>query len=169
MNIIETLFTRDNITLFLSIFGSVGTVITLISSYFAKRKNLKIKLVSCTYKKELGWLIFVIAFENHSQLPISITAISAVLNNQIIKPLAYPRPVGDFVYHNGNNILDTKVEYNLKLPADIQQLSALSGYVLFELLPEEIENLSTPVTLAVRSTRGREQKIELSPNLIKWN
>lgn len=169
MNIIETLFTRNNITLFLSIFGSVGTLITFISSYLTKRKNLKIKLVSCTYRKDLGWLVFVIAFENHSHLPIAITAISAVLNNQTIKAMPHPHPVGDFVYRNGNNILDTKVEYNLKLPADIQQLSALSGYVLFELLPEEIENLSTPVTLAVRSTRGREQKIELSPDLIKWN
>ena len=165
---ISALFTRENITLFLSVFGSFGTLITFISSYLTKRKNLKISISSCVYRKDFRWLIFVITFENRSRLPIAITSVSATLNNQEVKSLSYPHHVGDYVYRSGDKILDSKVEYNLKLPADIQQLSALSGYVLFELSPKEIENLSTPLILLIRSTRGRVQKIELSSDQIKW-
>lgn len=165
---ISATFTRENMTLALSIFGSVGTLITFISSYLTKRKNLKICITSCVYRKDLRRLIFVVTFENRSRLPIAITSISAIINTKNVESLSYPYHVGDYVYRSGKEILDSKIEYNLKLPADISQLSALSGYVLFELSPEEIESLATPLTLLIHSTRGRVQKIELKSNQIKW-
>ena len=42
-NLTTELLTRENITLALSIFGSIGTLVTFISSYLSKRKNLRIK------------------------------------------------------------------------------------------------------------------------------
>lgn len=165
--LLSVVFTRANITLALSIFGAVGTLVTFISSYLTKRRNLKISISSAMYRKDLRWLLCAISFENRSRLPIAITSISATANNRTIQPNPYPCCVNNYAHRIGNDVIDRKFEYNLKLPADIQQLSALSGYVLFELSPEEIEKLSTPLTLAIHSTRGRVQKIELSPNLIK--
>ena len=165
--LLSVVFTRANITLALSIFGAVGTLVTFISSYLTKRRNLKISISSAMYRKDLRWLLCAISFENRSRLPIAITSISATANNRTIQPNPYPCCVNNYAHRIGNDVIDRKFEYNLKLPADIQQLSALSGYVLFELSPEEIEKLSTPLTLAIRSTRGRVQKIELLPNLIK--
>lgn len=166
-NFISMVFTRANITLVLSIFGSVGTLVTFISSYLTKRKNLKISITTSVYRKDLYWLMCAITFENRSRLPIAITSISATANNKTIEPKPYPCCINNYAHRIGNDVIDRKFEYNLNLPADIQQLSALSGYVLFELSPKEIENLSTPLTLAIQSTRGRAQKIELSPNQIK--
>lgn len=164
----QDLFTRANITLALSIFGAIGTLVTFISSCLTKRKNLKINVSSCAYRKDLHWLIFVVTFENRSRLPIAITSISATINNKKMDSLKYPHCVGDFAYRSGGTVVDRKFEYNLKLPADIQQLSALSGYVLFEISPIEFENLATPLILSICSTRGLVQKIELQPNQIKW-
>lgn len=165
--LLSAVFTRANITLALSIFGAVGTLVTFISSYLTKRKNLKISITSAIYRNDLRWLLCAITFENRSRLPIAITSIFITANDKTIKPKPYPCCVNSYAHRIGNDVIDRKFEYNLKLPADIQQLSALSGHVLFELSPTEIENLSTPLTLAIHSTRGRVQKIELSPNLIK--
>lgn len=46
---VSKLLTRENITLALSIFGSIGTLITFISSYLHTRKNLKIKISRAGY------------------------------------------------------------------------------------------------------------------------
>lgn len=165
---IPTLFTQENITLFLSIFGSIGTLITFVSSYLSKRKNLKVGIVSPTYRSDLCWLLCGITFQNRSRLPIAITSICLIVNDKVMEPKSYPCCVNSYTHRIGNDIIDRKTEYNLKLPADIQQLSALSGYVLFELSPTEIESLSTPLILLVHSTRGRVQKIEFQPNQIKY-
>lgn len=164
---LSTALTRANITLALSIFGATGTLITFISSYLTKRKNLKINITSATYRNDLHWLLCTVTFENRSRLPIAITSISATVNDKTIRPKPYPCCVNSYTHRIGNDVIDRKFEYNLKLPADIQQLSALSGHVLLDIAPEVLENLSTPLTLVIRSTRGRVQKIELSPNLIK--
>ena len=166
--LLSAVFTRANITLALSIFGAVGTLVTFISSYLTKRKNLKINITSATYRKDLRWLLCTITFENRSRLPIAITSISVTINDKTIEPKPYPCCVNSYTHRIGNEVIDRKFEYNLNLPADIQQLSALSGHILLDIAPEVLENLSTPLTLAIHSTRGRIQKIELSPNQIKW-
>ncbi len=166
--IFQALFTRENITLFLSIFGSLGTLITFISAYLTKRKNLKIKISSPTYSLNLQKLMLSLSFENYSHLPLAITAISININNNAFLPSRYPQCVGEYIHRRGKEIIDRKFEYNLKLPADIAQLSAISGVILFDVSPKELENLSTPLILRVLSTRGKEQKIVLQPDQIKW-
>ena len=163
-NSLVTLLTRQNITLILSIFGSIGTLITLIS----QRKNLKINIISSTYNQNIHQLILVITFENRSQLPISVTSVSSTINGKKISPLPYPNCVGNYEYKKSDIIVDRKFEYNLKLPVDIQQLCAVSGYILLDVSPKELQTLSTPLILQVHSTRGMAQKIELKPDQIKW-
>ena len=163
-----TLFTQENITLALSIFGSVGTLVTFISSYLTQRKNLKINIISCTYKRQLGRMILIVTFENRSRLPISVTSISAIMNGNILKPLRHPHCVGEYTKKDGDEVIDRKFEYDLRLPADIQQLSAVSGYILFDVSLKELETLSTPLILQFHSTRGGVQQIELQPSQIKW-
>ena len=161
------LLTQENITLALSIFGSIGTLITFISSYLSKRKNLKINIISATYKKSLDRLILVITFENRSCLPIAVTSISVTLHGEKLEPLRHPHCVGEYTQTHGKEVVDRKFTYNLDIPVGIQQLGAVSGHILFDVSPTELENHSTPLTLSVHSTRGRVQKIELQPHQIK--
>lgn len=165
---ISRLLTRENITLALSIFGTIGTLVTLTSSYLTKRKNLKIILASSTYRRDLERLVLSMTFENRSRLPIAITSVSIIKDNKELNLAPYPSCVGEYTHRYGTEIVDRKFEYNLKLPVDIQQLSAVSGFVLFDVSPTELENLPTPLMLLIHSTRGRVQKIELPSDQIKW-
>ncbi|MBO5373238.1 MAG: hypothetical protein J6A75_11070 [Lachnospiraceae bacterium] len=159
--------TKDNITFALALLGSIGTLFTCIINFLVYRKNLRIKLISSTYKKTLHRLILVITFENHSRLPITITSVSATMNNKELELLSHPHCVGEYTQKHGNEVVDRKFTYNLDIPVGIQQLGAVSGHILFDVSPTELEKLSTPLTLSIHSTRGRAQKIELQPNQIK--
>ena len=162
------LLTRENITLALSIFGSIGTLITLVSSYLTARKNLKITITTAVYREEQHLLVIGLAFENRSRLPIAITSISLSSPIKDYVPLKYPRYVGEYIHKKGNQIVDQKFTYNLQLPFGIQQLDASSGDILFDIPREDFQKLSTPLMLLVHSTRGCVQKTELRPDQIRY-
>lgn len=68
------IFTRENITLFLSIFGAIGTLFSFINTLLINRKNLKIRIDRLYYIQDLQTLFVSCVFENRSRLPISITS-----------------------------------------------------------------------------------------------
>lgn len=165
---LSSILTQENITLALSIFGSIGTLITFISAFVTKRKNLKLKLNTCVYKTDLQRLVIGITFENRSQLPIAVTSVSLIVNNQESLPLKHPHCVGSYAHREDGEVIDRKFTYNLDFPVDISQLSAVSGQILFEFSPVVLKKLSTPLTLLIHSTRGRVQKILFQPDQIQW-
>lgn len=165
-NELKELLTRENITLALSIFGTLGSLFTLISAFLTKRKNLKISINSATYKSEFGSLAIIFCFENRSRLPIAVTSISTE-SNVDIKLNPHPNYVGNIKYKEDNEIVHRHFEFDLKFPVDIAQLSACSGFVLFDIPQDVLQNLSTPLSFQVHSTRGQVQKIELKPDQIK--
>lgn len=167
INDIIELVTKENITLALSIFGAVGTLITFVSGYIQNWKNLRIIISNATYNQNLYMLLLSVTFENRSRLPIAVTTLSLFSKQNEILPFKYPKCVEQYAHRQGSEVVDRKFLYNLNFPVDIQQLSAASGYVLFEISPEDFERFSTHLTLQVRSTRGSAQKIQLDPNLIK--
>lgn len=167
-DLISTLFTRANITLALSIFGAFGTLVTFISSHITKRKNLKIKINATNHNSILQRMIVNITFENHSHLPIAVTSISAIIDGEEFKCMPYPHYVGEYSYRSGNEVVERIFTHNLELPSDISQLSAVSGYVLFDVTLDILEKLSTPVILLIHSTRGKVQKIQLQLDQIEY-
>lgn len=167
IDLFSTLLSKDNITLALSIFGAVGTLIAFISSYIAKRKNLKIYITDAAYRKDTRVLLISVVFENRSTLPISVTFLKCFLGVHELSLLEYPICVRDYTHHRGKDVIDRKFFYNLRMPVDIQQLSAVSGYIALELSQKELEMLPIPLTLQVRSTRKGVQKIVLQPNQIR--
>ena len=169
VEIINKYLNRDNITLALSIFGSIGTLITLISSYLHTRKNLKIKIDKVGYRIKTQKLLITLTFENHSRLPISVTSIDVFVNDQQITLEKYPKCVEWYSHLDGKEVVDRKFLYNLNFPVDIQPLFAVSGSILLDASLKELESLSTPLILKVHSTRGREQRIEFPHNQIEYS
>lgn len=167
-NEISTLLTRENITLALSIFGTIGTLITFISSFMTKRKNLRIKISDSVYNRTLKMLTFACSFENRSQLPIAVTSVGFILDGREFPPVKYPKCVEEYARRHGDEVVDRKFLYNLNFPVDIQQLSSASGYILLAISQEEFEKLSTPVIVQVYSTRGRVQQIKLPHDSIRY-
>lgn len=169
VEIITKLLNRENITLFLSIFGSIGTLITFISSFLHTRKNLKVKVNKAGYKNSSQTMLISLTFENRSRLPISVTSISVFISGAEIIPESYPKCVEWYSHKEGLEVVDRKFLYNLNFPVDVQPLFAVSGHILLDVPPKEIERLSTPLILKVHSTRGRVQEIELPHNQIEYS
>ncbi len=167
-NEFSALLTRENITLALSIFGATGTLITFISSFITKRKNLRIKISDSVYNRIIKTLTFVVSFENRSHLPIAVTSVSFLLDGTESLPVKYPRCVEQYAHRQGKDVIDRKFLYNLNFPIDIQQLSSVSGHILLAIPQEELEKLSTPVIVQVHSTRGRVQQIKLPHDSIRY-
>ena len=161
----QSLITRDNITLLLSVIGALGTCITLISSFLHKRKNLKIHITDAEYNKNQNQMLF----ENRSQLPIAITSVRIFLNGHELSAAKYPICVSQYTHRHGSEVVDRKFLYNLNFPITIQQLGAFAGKMLLEFSPKELENPSTPLTLQVHSTRGKVQQIALPCDQIKYS
>lgn len=113
-------------------------------------------------------MILGITFENRSRLPIAIISISVIKDNKQFNSVPYPSCVSEYTHRYGTEVVDRKFEYNLKFPTDICQLSAVSGFILFDVSPTDLENSSTPLTFLIHSTRGKVQKIELPPSQIEW-
>ena len=165
---ILTFLTKENITFVLSIFGSLGALFSFITNFFIYKKNLRININSADYRRDLHRLILIITFENRSRLPIAVTSITANIDAKKFEPLSHPHSVGQYTQREGKEVIDRKFTYNLQIPLAIQQLDAVSGHILFEFSPAELETLSTPLTLLIYSTRGQVQRIELQPDEIKW-
>lgn len=165
---LKTLLTKENVSLALSIFASLGTVITFLNSCLAKRKNLIIRINSAAHNSILQKYIINLSFENRSQLPIAITAVAAKLGNEELPIVSYPYYVGHADFSDKGIVVDRKFTYNLNFPVDIPQLSGASGHILFEYVLTNLQTPSTPLILTIHSTRGRTQQIELKPDLIKY-
>lgn len=163
---IRELLTRDNITLALSIFGALGTIFTIISTFILNRKNLSINIASCTNR--YGKLYINMTFINKSRQPISVFSIKLKASEKIYSSLPYPENVGKYTLRDGNEIIDRVFTYTLPLPIDLQALGAASGYISFDVPKEVLKNSSIPLTLLVQSTRGTVQKIELNHTLIEY-
>lgn len=89
-------------------------------------------------------MLISLTFENHSRLPICITSIKVFLNGREITVVKYPSSVEKYSYKEGNEVVERKFLYNLNFPVDVQPLLAVSGHILLDLPPKELEILSTP-------------------------
>lgn len=113
----QSLITRDNITLLLSVIGALGTCITLISSFLHKRKNLKIHITDAEYNKNQNQMLLTLAFENRSQLPIAITSVRIFLNGHELSAAKYPICVSQYTHRHGSEVVDRKFLYISTFPS----------------------------------------------------
>lgn len=166
--IASKLLTRENITLVLSTFGSIGTLITIITTFVVNRKNLKIRITETFYLTDPQRLYIKFLFENRSRLPISITSILLSFNTQKIKPTKRTYCIHDYKNSEGKEIVDRIFTYNSQLPITVAALDATRGYMLFDIPQEALRTLTTPLTCLIYSTRPPVQQIELSYKDIQY-
>ncbi len=150
-----------NITTFISIVGLLISLFTLAQSILAKRKRLRIRVLSMDKFKDT--MFVTIAIENLSQLPIAVTNIAYISKSH----KSYCTPIPTFILENtrkrGDTILENKTYYSSRIPVAIPSLGAFSGVVLFEHLPELPENPPTALTFEVSTNRGKafQRTVEL--------
>lgn len=152
--------TRDNITLVLSLIGSVGTITTWIVSYVKSRKNISIQIIKLTKPK--NYLIIYAMLNNRSRLPITVESLSVIICDKKYTCSLLPKKVFETSTKTGNIVKDHKEYYTLPFPINIPSLSGMSGYFLFDLPEEASQKLSTPLTMLIHSNRGKALEKKLS-------
>lgn len=167
MNIIHSLLTRSNITLALSIFGSVGTLISFIFSVFKNRKNISIEIAGRRFSDKPSSLLVYILFENKSRLPISITNISVELDSVWYPCKKIPSIVLTETSMHKGIITSQHVHYSLPLPTFVTGLGATSGYIYFEFPESLLPPDATHLNFLISTNRGKafEKRLPLGLQL----
>lgn len=165
LDMMHTLFTKENVTLFLSIFGALGTLCTWIYQLIKSRKNFEIEINGylCTAK---GLLLYV-QFINKSALPLSIKEICILFNNKEYVCNKIPQQVLERTSKIGGKIQSHHEYFSMEFPINLDALCGASGYLYFSSDQENFPHISNEVTLIIRTNRGREvQKTLLLKNLL---
>lgn len=149
---LASLFTRDNITLALSIFGSIGTVFTFIHTFITNRKNVNVRIIGHRFSDES--LLIYMAFENKSRLPISVTGITVMINGVWYSCVEPSITVLNETFRTGKIVTSHHEYKSLALPISLPSLGGTSGYVYFE-FPEAIfQTDTTQLKFLINSNRG---------------
>lgn len=163
-----SLLTRENITLVLAIFGSLGTLFAWVYNFLHNRKNISFHIVGNRYSDFCkSSLLLYMTFINNSRLPISITSISVNVNGAYHSCQEIPITTFEETTRCKGEILTHHEYKSLPLPIVITGLSGTSGYVYFE-FPEEKPQLDAKsLIFRVSTNRGKaiERKLSLGRHL----
>lgn len=152
--------TKDNITFVLALFGSLGTVISFLSSYYKARQNFSIDLVDLGIG-ESGILCYLTIF-NKSSKQLIITDMSIKTNNLYFPAIKIPEIVQHSVRRSGNEITDVHSNYSLAFPVILASEYATSGYFYFP-FPKGISTASSSTfSLKVCTSHGNSVEKTLS-------
>lgn len=147
------LFNRENITLVLSIFGSLGTVFTIFYNIVINRKNLNVRIVGYRYSDKKSLLLYI-AFENRSRLPISVTGINVMINGIWYSCAEPPITVLNETFRTGKIVTSHHEYKSLALPISLTSLGGTSGYVYFEFPEALFQTDATQLKFLINSSRG---------------
>ena len=152
-------FTRENITLILAIFGSVGTLITWISKVVTSRKSVNVSL-GRIYEPDKIFCCFLV-FENKSRLPICINSVSVVIDGIPFPCAIIPHVSYTVTRKSGSKVIGEREYPSLALPLNLGGLSGSSGFLDFDIPQEYLQKISTPLTLQVSTNRGNLKQMKL--------
>lgn len=163
MNFIKSILTRENITLFLSIFGSIGALSSWIYTVMKNRKNLNIEIIGQRFSDDSCSLLVYAMFENKSRLPISITGLSVQLNSIWYPCERIPITTLTETTRCGKEILSHHEYRSMPLPIFITGLGGTSGYLYFEFPESSLPVDATTLSFLVLTNRGKaiEKKLSL--------
>lgn len=164
---ILALFTRDNITLILAIWGALGSFASWVYTFASQRKNISVRIIENDITEAC---LFYILFENKSRLPIAITNISLLVDSKEV----YCEPIStlafEYTRRSKGEVVERIQRYTLALPITLSSLGATSGYVYFDTAPDEQLLSSRSATLKIYTNRGKafQKKLELSDYSLKY-
>lgn len=160
-----SLFSRDNITLAIALFGAFGTILTIYRNRFALKLTYRSQLVPPSSKLGIMW--FDLLIENQSNLPVSVSRILISIGNVSGEFLHEKYYVTSQKCSSDNNSTITNSIYTVPLPVKIEGLGAIGGYFKLQ-LPEYISEsqlIKSEVKITLVTNRGKRRfKIHPTPS-----
>ena len=155
-------FTKENVTFFLSVLGSLGALYTLISGLIRQHCRINISIIE--YVPANNSVILYMMLVNRSHLPVSITDIKIWNRGVIYACEKSPHIVQLVTRKTGETIIYKEAIYSVPFPINLPALSGTSGYLYFEIPQENFECASKSLTVQVNTSRNQKfQKTLLLP------
>lgn len=149
------IFSKENITLLLSILGTIGSASAWIYTIAKSRKRFKIEING--YRPDPHGMLLHIQLINKSTLPLSINDI-AIHSDKEYSAGHIPQKVLEITNRTGDEIKSHKEYYSMPFPINLPSLCGTSGYLYFSSGEKTFPQLSNDMTLIIRTNRGREVK-----------
>lgn len=164
--ILECVFDQLNVTTIIAAAGFCISLWTSISSWMAKRKNLRFAIYFARAAQDTVY--FRLGVENLSQLPIAISRVQIKIGDAWFDCTPLPTIVQEHVRRSGKEIISRETVYSSALPIDLGPLGAFKGVLLFEGLPTLPGKSEKAVNLRVSTNRGKAFETSV-PLLSGWD
>lgn len=92
--ICATLFSKENITLFIAIVGFAGTIISWIASFLRHRRNISVQIID--YAQRLHVIQLFIRIQNNSSAPLAIHSVSISGHDDTFSCELIPKRIREF-------------------------------------------------------------------------
>ena len=162
LTVIKAYFSKDNITLILSILGCIGSLLSWLYIFFQNRKCFDIEIVGHLFGYDQKSLLIFASFTNKSHLPITITNINVKLGDSFYTCAKIPVVAHRERTTCKGEVLSQHEHMSLAFPITLQSLGGVSGYILFE-FPESVSQPeSTRASFVISTNRGRSVEKKLS-------
>lgn len=161
IDFLTIIFTKENITFALALFGSAGTAWNILQS--RRKLSIKLSYFGCNKKKCIA--LANIQFANRSRLPVSITDVRIKINGNFYPCKKYPVLTDSSRHEWGKNV-SVKDFYSVQFPLVMLSLGGTGGYLVFDIHQEVDIPLSKPLTFAISTNRGRPFEVQLSPDQV---
>ena len=157
---ISSLLTTENISLVLSILGIFGNVFLFTRTHFLEKVDIDIKIPGI-FEPENGTLIAYFTFTNNSRLPVSITGISIVCDDNLYPCEQISDDIIKSTYAIGN--WPETTTRNIPMPIHLPTLGAACGYVTFVAPSTYFQFPSKHLTVRLSTNRNQIVETTLEP------
>ena len=154
-NFMQELFTRENVTFAIAVFGAVGTA----RSIFQSRKKVEFIPLGYTLNEDHD---LIVHFEiiNHSTTAISIVNISYIYDGEHYS-CSKERAIAESIYHERRHVPALKDFYTQPFPLQLVGLGGRWVYIQIELPPKIHPDFSKPQSFQVSANRGKATEMKL--------
>jgi len=158
-------FTRENITMALAIFGSLGTIFCAI--YYLVTHKVKVKINVTGYRLTNTSLLLYVTFTSKSARPIAITDISFKHADKSFYAFKNPIVVHRTTFKQNDQLINYKEFYNETFPIPISAYGGTSGYIYFAFPHRHDLNTATNLNFVCSTNRHRKITTKLQLNEVE--
>lgn len=154
-------FTRENITLFLSIIGSLGALCNAIYYWITHREKLDIKITGQRINEKA--ILLYVSFTNNSAVPSNVTDVRLIANNQTFFAYKNPKVIKRNTFKVKNEIVNYNENYNESFPITIPAYGGNACYIYFAFPLGHDLTSSTPLCFEFLTSRHKiiQKKLQL--------
>ena len=173
MKTIYSFFTKENISFSIAVIGFILSLYNFFKSIWRNRSKIRFRCKSCHIGKteQRNLVYFQFAFENCSQLPISISRIFLHINEDQCEFNWVPEFILKRERLRGDNVIEKKEYYSEQIPHTIDGLGIWGGFFCAS-LPYEINHsrfLQSRKKIVLYTNRGKKRlKLPITSKMIDF-